>query len=58
MKISDKVRELLAYDGIDRRKNLIFCDTLIRPWLWTFDRNFLRKHLYSLNEYSASIIKW
>ncbi|KAL9904245.1 uncharacterized protein LOC119631730 isoform X3 [Glossina fuscipes] len=56
-KLSHHVRELLICSGIDRRYTLILSDTMRRPWIWSFDRSYLEKHLQMINKYTVPVIK-
>lgn len=54
---SKRVLQFYSRSGINPKTTLIFGDSVRRPWVWTFDKEFIAERLQFINEYSIDILK-
>ncbi|XP_055845705.1 uncharacterized protein LOC129911793 [Episyrphus balteatus] len=54
---SKRVLKFYSRSGINPKTALIFGDSVRRPWVWTFDKEFVEERVRFVNEYSIDILK-
>ncbi|XP_055909683.1 uncharacterized protein LOC129944345 [Eupeodes corollae] len=54
---SKRVLQFYARCGINSKTTLIFGDSVRRPWVWTFKREFITERILFVNEYSIEVLK-